>query len=49
MKRKRAYLYSDEGERQDDNEDGRCKKRTIQLDTFKKWQRDFDKERGWTV
>ena len=44
MKRKRAYLYSDEGERQDDNEDGRCKKRTIQLDTFKKWQRDFDKE-----
>ena len=22
MKRKRAYLYSDEGERQDDNEDG---------------------------
>ena len=41
MKCKRAYLYSDEGERQDDNEDGRCKKQTIQL---KKWQRDFNKE-----
>jgi len=43
---------SDVDEEDDEEQDAR-KKRSIQLDTFKKWQKDFDKNTnplvGWTA